>query len=113
MTAPAASATARSGHLTDLASLLVLATLWGASYSFIKLGVETIPPLTLIAARTLIAGALLLVVIRGRGLSLPRDPVIWRQFLIQACLNSVVPFTLIAWAERSVVRVRRRPPCAG
>lgn len=102
MTAPAASATARSGHLTDLALLLVLATLWGASYSFIKLGVETIPPLTLIAARTLIAGAILLVVIRWRGLTLPRDPVIWRRFLIQACLNSAVPFTLIAWAETSV-----------
>lgn len=102
MTAPTASATARSGHLTDLACLLLLATLWGGSYSFIKLGVETIPPITLIAARTLIAGALLLVVIRLRGLTLPRDPVIWLRFLIQACLNSAVPFTLIAWAETSV-----------
>jgi drug/metabolite transporter (DMT)-like permease len=102
MTAPTASATARSGHLTDLACLLLLATLWGGSYTFIKLGVETIPPITLIAARTLIAGALLLVVIRLRGLTLPRDPVIWRRFLIQACLNSAVPFTLIAWAETSV-----------
>ncbi|CAN7468356.1 DMT family transporter [Bosea sp. LjRoot237] len=102
MTAPAASAPARSGHLTELALLLLLATLWGASYSFIKLGVETIPPLTLIAARTLIAGAILLVIIRWRGLKLPRDLVIWRRFLIQACLNSAVPFTLIAWAETSV-----------
>lgn len=102
MTAPVAPATVRSAHLTDLACLLVLATLWGGSYSFIKLGVETIPPITLIAARTLIAGALLLVVIRLRGLTLPRDPVIWRRFLIQACLNSAVPFTLIAWAETSV-----------
>lgn len=93
---------ARSGHLADLALLLLLATLWGGSYSFIKLGVETIPPLTLIAARTLIAGALLLLVIRWRGLALPRDPLIWRRFLIQACLNSAVPFTLIAWAETSV-----------
>lgn len=102
MTAPAASAPARSGHATDFASLLLLATLWGASYSFIRIGVETIPPVTLIAARTLIAGALLLLVIRWRGLALPRDPVIWRRFLIQACLNSAVPFTLIAWAETSV-----------
>lgn len=102
MTAPTASTAARSGHLTDLACLLVLATLWGGSYSFIKLGVETIPPITLIAARTLIAGAILIVVIRWRGLSLPRDPVIWQRFLIQACLNSAVPFTLIAWAETSV-----------
>ena len=86
----------------ELALLLALATLWGASYTFIKVGVETIPPVTLIAARTLIAGGLLLVVIRSRGLRLPKDVATWRRFLFQACLNSVIPFTLIAWAERTV-----------
>ncbi|WP_042696665.1 DMT family transporter [Azospirillum sp. B506] len=86
----------------ELALLLVLASLWGASYSFIRIGVETIPPLTFIAGRTLVAGVILLGVIRWRGLSLPRDPAIWRRFLVQACLNSVLPFTLIAWAEQTV-----------
>lgn len=94
--------TATPNRAVELTLLLVLAGLWGGSYTFIKIGVETIPPLTLIAARTLIAGLVLLVVIRWRGLRLPRDLATWRQFLIQACLNSVVPFTLIAWAERSV-----------
>src|SRR5215468_457555 len=82
--------------------LIVLATLWGASYTFIKIGVETIPPVTLIAGRTLIAAALLLIIARWRGLALPRDAVTWRRFLIQACLNSAIPFTLIAWGECSV-----------
>lgn len=86
----------------ELALLLALATVWGASYTFIKIGVATIPPVTLIAARTLIAGGILLALIRWRGLSLRRDAVTWRRFLIQACLNSVIPFTLIAWAERTV-----------
>jgi drug/metabolite transporter (DMT)-like permease len=87
---------------TELTLLLALATLWGASYTFIKIGVETIPPVTLIAARTLIAGGILLAVIRARGLAVPRDAATWRRFLAQACLNSVIPFTLIAWAERTV-----------
>jgi drug/metabolite transporter (DMT)-like permease len=52
--------------------------------------------------RTLLAGALLLLVMRLRGTSMPRDADSWRRFLVQACLNSVVPYTLIAWAERSV-----------
>lgn len=86
----------------DLALLGALASVWGASYSFIKIGVETIPPVTLIAARTLIAGALLFMVMRARRLSLPKDRGLWLRFLLQACLNSVVPFTLIAWAERTV-----------
>lgn len=93
---------AAPNRAVELALLLVLAGLWGGSYTFIKLGVETIPPLTLITARTLIAGLVLLVVIRWRGLRLPRDLATWRLFLVQAGLNSVVPFTLIAWAERSV-----------
>jgi drug/metabolite transporter (DMT)-like permease len=97
-----ASDVPRPGYAANLALLLALATLWGASYVFIKIGVATIPPVTLIAARTLIAGGLLLAVMQWRGIAMPRDPVVWRRFLIQACLNSVVPFTLIAWAERHV-----------
>jgi drug/metabolite transporter (DMT)-like permease len=94
--------TARPNVATELALLVLLSTLWGASYSFIKLGVATIPPLTLIASRTLIAGLLLTAVIRARGLAWPRDAATWRRFAGQACLNSVVPFTLIAWAEQAV-----------
>lgn len=86
----------------ELALLLALATLWGGSYTFIKLGVATIPPITLIAARTAIAGLLLLAIMQARGLRLPGDAATWRRFLFQACLNSVIPWTLIAWAERSL-----------
>jgi drug/metabolite transporter (DMT)-like permease len=86
----------------ELALLLLLATLWGASYSFIKVAVATIPPITLIAARTLIAGLSLLALMLWRGIEMPRDGATWRRFAFQACLNSVVPWTLIAWGERSV-----------
>jgi drug/metabolite transporter (DMT)-like permease len=92
----------RPGTAVELALLLLLATLWGASYTFIKLGVATIPPVTLIAARTSIAGLLLLAIMRWRGLRMPRDAATWRRFLFQACLNSVIPWTLIAWGERSL-----------
>src|SRR5712664_2727463 len=85
-----------------LALLLLLATLLGPSYTFIKLGVATIPPITLIAARTAIAGVLLLMIMRWRGLKMPRDAATWRRFVFQACLNSVIPWTMIAWGERSL-----------
>ncbi|GGB05316.1 membrane protein [Brucella endophytica] len=94
--------TANTSTATELALLLTLSTLWGASYTFIKIGVETIPPITLIAVRTLIAGIVLVAIIRLRGRKLPNDRRIWVRFLFQACLNSVVPFTLIAWAEQTV-----------
>jgi drug/metabolite transporter (DMT)-like permease len=79
----------------------VLSTLWGASYTFIKVGIETIPPITLVAARTLIAGTVLVAITRWRGLKMPGDRRTWARFLCQACLNCVVPFTLIAWAEQT------------
>src|SRR3982074_684788 len=81
---------------TGLALLLLLATLWGASYTFIKLGVATIPPITLIAARTSIAGLLLLAIMRWRGVRLARVAANFAGVLFQACLNSVIPWTLIA-----------------
>jgi drug/metabolite transporter (DMT)-like permease len=93
---------AHFAELADLALLLLLATLWGASYTFIKLGVESIPPVTLIGARTAIAAVVLLGVLRWRRIAMPTGFAVWRRFLFQACLNSVIPFTLVAWAEQSV-----------
>lgn len=92
----------RKNMALEIALLLTLATLWGASYTLIKIGVETIPPITFIAARTLIAGGILFAIIKMRGLKLPRDIGTWQRFMFQACLNSVIPFTMIAWAEQSV-----------
>ena len=91
-----------SNLATELALLVALATFWGASYSFIRLGVATIPPITLIAGRTSIAGVLLLAMMRGAASSLPRDAATWRQFLFQTGINSVIPCTLVAWGERSI-----------
>ncbi len=86
----------------DLTLLIALSTLWGASYTFIRVGVTTIPPLTLIAARTLIAGSVLLLWMKFQGVTMPRGEAMWTRFFVQALLNSVVPFALIAWAERYV-----------
>ncbi len=91
-----------AGNAREYALLLVLAVLWGASYTFIRLGVATIPPVTLIVARTLIAGGLLFAMLAARGVAMPRDMAAWRRFMVQALLNSVIPFTLIAWAEQTV-----------
>lgn len=91
----------KTSMATDLLLLLTLATLWGASYTLIKVGVETISPVTFIAVRTLVAGLILVAALRLRGLKLPTDRQTWTLFTVQACLNSAVPFTLIAWAEQT------------
>lgn len=94
--------TPRIRTVINLSMLLLLATLWASAFILIKIAVVEVPPLTLIATRTLIASLLLLGVMAMRGIKLPRDPDVWRRFMIQASLNSVVPFALIAWAESHV-----------
>jgi drug/metabolite transporter (DMT)-like permease len=86
----------------DILLLTLLSTLWGASYTFIRVGVESIPPVTLIAARTLIAGLLLFGWMSVSGVAMPRTWAVWKRLFVQASLNSVIPFTLIAWAEQYV-----------
>lgn len=96
------TATPDKPHIArELFLLLLLATLWGSSFTFIKVGVHTIPPVTLIAARTLIAGAILLALLRWRGIAMPRDHAMWRRFMVQAAINSVIPYALIAYAEQT------------
>ena len=91
-----------SGITSELGLLLLLATAWGASYTFLKVAVATIPPITLIAGRTLIAGLLLVVIMHWRGVKLPLDAANWRRFLFQACLNSVIPWTMVAWGSQAL-----------
>lgn len=87
---------------SELGLLLLLATAWGASYTFLKIAVTTIPPVTLIAGRTLIAGLLLVAIMHWRGVQMPTDAANWRRFLFQAGLNSVVPWTMVAWGAQSL-----------
>lgn len=85
--------------------LLVLAATWGASYLFIKLGVEDIEPAPLMAARSLMAAALLVpylvLTLGGRraGAGLRAS---WREALVLGAINAAIPFWLVAWGETHV-----------
>jgi drug/metabolite transporter (DMT)-like permease len=86
----------------EFALLVLLALLWGGSFTLIKVAVETIPPATLTAARVAIAAALLLGVMRWRGIALPRGPLIWGHLFVQSVINLSLPFLLISWGEQHV-----------
>ena len=83
----------------DLAALILLAALWGASYIFIRVAVPALGPFVLMGARVALAsGALALyAVILARGM--PKFRSRWKEFLIVGATNSAIPFTLIATAE--------------
>jgi drug/metabolite transporter (DMT)-like permease len=87
---------------TDWLTLLALGFMWGTSYVFIRLGVETLGTFTLIAARLGIGLALLATVVFLAKEPLPRNPRTYGHLIVMACVNIVIPFALITTAERSV-----------
>ena len=93
---------AASSLQIELLLLAFLAVLWGSSYLFIKIAVIEIPPVTLIAARVLGAAMFLHIVIFFRGERLPRDRRTWGMLGIQAILNSIGAWTILAWGQQFV-----------
>ena len=91
-----------SNLLAELLLLGLLALLWGSSYLFIKVAVAEIPPVTLIALRVFGAATFLMIVMRLRAESLPRDRRTWRMLLVQAFFNSIGAWTVLAWGQQFV-----------
>ena len=79
-----------------------LGVAWGSSYLFIKIGVDTLTPFTLVAARTGIGSLVLAAVMLLARQSLPRSPGVWGHMLVVALLGIAIPFSLITWGERSI-----------
>jgi drug/metabolite transporter (DMT)-like permease len=87
---------------TEYLLLGILALLWGSSYLFTKVAVAEVPPVTLIALRVLGAAIFLNIVRHWRKEKLPRDSRTWRMLLIQAFLNSIGAWTVLAWGQQYV-----------
>ena len=94
MTAPATR--------SDWLIFLALGFMWGSSYLFIKIGVDSFGTFTLITLRLLIGAAFLWVAFRLNGTSLPRERRIYGHLVVMALINITIPFGLITWAEQSV-----------
>jgi drug/metabolite transporter (DMT)-like permease len=88
--------------LIDWLLLGLLAAVWGTAFVFIKLTLDTIPPATLVALRLLIAASVLTIVMRIRGLRLPRPGSAWGPFFVMGLIGNAVPFLLISWGQLRV-----------
>lgn len=83
----------------NILGILLLASLWGPSFLFIKVAVHEIPPLTMAAARVTIAALILLVVLRLRKRVLPKGRHMWLKFTIAGLFGNAMPFVLFNWGE--------------
>lgn len=84
----------------NLFLLLLLSSLWGPSFLFIKIAVVDFPPMTLVAIRLSVAAVILYAILRLSGRTLPMDWAFWRKFLIMGFFANAFPFTLFSFGEQ-------------
>jgi drug/metabolite transporter (DMT)-like permease len=89
-------------NLNILFWLIVMALLWGPSFLFMKVAVEEIPPVTMIAVRLSLAAIVLYAVLRSQGRTLPKWGPIWKDFTIMGLFSNALPFVLLSWGEQFI-----------
>lgn len=81
----------------DLTDLVLLASIWGASYLFMRVATPEFGAIALIEVRVLVAAVVLMPFFLARE-KLYSVLQYWREFLIVGAMNSAIPFCLIAYA---------------
>jgi len=89
-------------ELEDYAMLLGLAGLWGASFLFIKLAVGELSPVFLVFGRCLAAALGLAVALPLAGIQWSALRSKWKAGLVIAVFNAALPYSLIAFGEKSI-----------
>lgn len=87
--------------LKNLLLLLLLASLWGPSFLFIKVAVAEIPPITLVLGRVSIGALLLFGMLRWQNGRLPSFAV-WKHIAFVALFHNAIPFVLFGWGEQYI-----------
>ena len=80
-------------------ALVLLGSVWGSSFLFIKVIVDEIAPLELVVGRLALGTLAVWPVLLYRRLPLRRSPTLLAKVAVLALLGMVAPFALIAWAE--------------
>lgn len=79
---------------------ILLAFIWGASYTFIKIAVEGLTPAQLVLGRVVLGAVVLFAVLTYTKGKLPRSLAVWGHTVVTALLGMVAPFLLLAWGEQ-------------
>jgi drug/metabolite transporter (DMT)-like permease len=86
----------------DWLLLILLSALWGATFFFVAVALQALPPLTLVTARVALAATLLAPLALVSGYRLPGSLSAWRSYAVLALLNNVTPFTLMSYGQTHI-----------
>ena len=86
----------------DWISLLLLILLWGTSFMFTTVSLQSFSPVGIVALRVLIAAIILTLFMLAKRLRLPTDPLAWAVFLLLGIMGNLLPFFLISTGQKDV-----------
>ena len=88
--------------VTSVIMLLLLAVVWGGTFFFAEIALRQVPPLTIVLHRVVWAVPVLALILRRKGIAVPRSWRVWRAYLVMGALNNALPFSLIFWGQTQI-----------
>ncbi len=85
-----------------LVVLVILGGLFGSAFLYMKVLVDEITPIEIVAGRLSLGALVVFAIIAVRGKALGFNPAMGGKISLLALLDSVIPFTLIAWSETKI-----------
>ena len=92
----------RRGTFPWQLAFALLGGIWGCSFLFIKLGLQSFTPVQVAFGRLAIGAITLVVIAALTRTGLPRRRSTWRHLAVEALLFCSIPFVLFSWAETQV-----------
>lgn len=92
----------RSNARGTVWAFIALSMVWGASFLFMKLGLQGLSPAQVVVGRLTLGGAVLVGIMLMTRRSWPRERRIWTHMLVVAITFAVLPYSLFSWAEQQV-----------
>ncbi len=78
---------------------ILLGAIWSSSFMWIKIAIQEVGPITLVAFRVIFGLLFGVVVILFQRVALPRTFKEWLPLLVVGLTNIAIPFFLISWGE--------------
>ncbi|MEV3938722.1 DMT family transporter [Glycomyces sp. NPDC049804] len=79
-----------------------LAALWGASFLWIKIGLDDFTPVQITVLRMALGALVLMAILRIRGIALPTGRVAWGHLAVAALFGNAIPYFLFGVGEQHV-----------
>jgi len=81
---------------------ITLGVIWSSSFMWIKIGVQEIGPMALVAFRVLFGAITAVAIGLYQKVEWPRDGRTWRIFAILGPTSIAIPIFLISWGEQTI-----------